>query len=172
LCTPWLSGSQSRVTTPLVECTIHSAVQFSAAQSVSISVLSLTQGVLRTMLLRKLRTTAAVLLIGGISGGAIVVTHRPAAATGDRSQEGKPASVSTQNAEAAPVPSPNPAPRSRPHAQADSESIVAATSLQDGSEDCPLTRADGPPPWCPITMATNAITNMLDHLHEWSGFSR
>jgi len=172
LCTPWLIGSQSLVSTPLVECTINSAVQYSAAQTVSISVLSLTQGVLKTMLLRRLRMTAAVMLIGGISGGAIVAAHRPLAAKVGSSLEGKPAAVSSQKAEAAPVPSPTPAPRLRPQAQAVSESIVAATSLQDCSEDCPLTRADGPPPWCPITMATNAITSMIDHFHEWSGFSR
>ena len=151
LCTPWLSGSQSLVSTPLVECTINSAVQYSAAQTVSISVLSLTQGVLRTMLLRRLRTIAAVLLIGGISGGAIVAAHRPSAATGDRSHAGNPAAVSSQNAEAAPVPSPTPAPRSRPQAQTNSETIVADSSLQDCPEDCPRTahRPGAPSPWPP-----------------------
>jgi hypothetical protein len=172
LCTPWLIGSQSLVSTPLVECTINSAVQYAAAQTVSFSVLSLTQGVLKTMLLRRLRMTAAVMLIGGISGGAIVAAHRPLAAKVGSSLEGKPAAVSSQKAEAAPVPSPTPAPRARPQAQADSNTIVADKSPQDCSEDCPLTRADGPPPWCPITMATNAITSMIDHFHEWSGFSR
>jgi HlyD family secretion protein len=172
LCAHWLSGSKSLVSTPLLECAVKTAVQFSAAQTVSISVLSLTHGVLRTMLLRRLTTAAAVLLIGAISGGAIVVAHRPSTLTGDRSQEGRPASVSSDNAEAAPVPSPIPAPRSNPQSQANSNTIVADRSLQDCSEDCPLTRADGPPPWCPITMATNALTNMIDHFHDWSGHSR
>ena len=169
LCAHWLSGSQSLVPTALIECAVKTAVQFSAAQTVSISVLSLTQGVLRTMLLRRLRTTAAVLLIGAISGGAIVVAHRPSAATGDRSQEGKPAAVSSEKAESAPVSSPTAAPRSRPQAQANSETIVADRSVQYCPDDC---LADGPPPWCPITMATNAITSMIDHFHGWSGSSR
>lgn len=169
LCSPWLSGSQILVPTPLVGCAVKTAVQFSAAQTVSISVLSLTHGVLRNMLIRRLTMTAAVLLIGAISGGAIVVAHRPSLLTGDRSQEGKPAAVSSENAEAAPVPNPTAAPRPRPQAQADSVAIVADKSLGDCPENC---LADGPPPWCPITMATNAITSMIDHFHEWSGLSR
>jgi HlyD family secretion protein len=168
----WLSGSNSLVSTSLVECAIKTAVQFSAAQTVSISVLSLMHGVLRTMLLRRLTMTAAVLLLGTISGGAIVVAHRHSSLTGDQSREGNPASVSSENAEAAPVPSPTPSSRSNSQSQVNSETFVAERSPQDCSDDCPLTRADGPPPWCPITMATNAITNMIDHFHEWSGFSK
>ena len=139
LCANWLWGSQSSVSAPLAECAIKTAVHFAAAQTVSISVLSLTHGVLRTMLLRRLATAAAVLLIGSISAGAVVVAHRPSALTGDRSHEGKPAAVSSENTEAAPVPSPTAAPRSAPQPQADSETIVAERSPQDCSQDCPLT---------------------------------
>jgi HlyD family secretion protein len=165
----WLSGSQSLVSTPLVECALQAAVQFSAARTVSLSVLTLTHGVLKIMLVRRLTTAAAVLLLGAISGGAIVVAHRPSILTGDRSQEAKPAAVSSENAEAAPVPVPNPTPRPSPRTQTNAETIVADKSLGDCSVEC---CSDGPPPWCPITMATNAITTMIDHFHEWSGLSR
>jgi RNA polymerase sigma factor (sigma-70 family) len=169
LCAHWLSGSQSLVSSPLVEGALKTAMQFSAAKTVSLSVLTLTNGVLRTMLLRKLTTTAAVLVIGAISGGAIVVAHRPSTLTGDGSQERNPAAVSSDNAEAAPAPSPNSAPRPSSRMKADMVANVADKSPGDYSEDC---CSDCPPPWCPITMATNAITSVIDHFHEWSGLSR
>jgi RNA polymerase sigma factor (sigma-70 family) len=175
LCVPWLSGLQSVVPITLADCTVKTAVQSSTAQMVSASVLSLTQGVLRTMLIRKLRTISAVLLIGAISGGAGVVAHRAAATPGPRAHEGKPAATSSQNAEATPVPDPGPASRSKPQDQS-TETIVTGTSPSDCPSDCPadclLTRSDGPPPWCPITMAANALTSMLGHLHGWSGSSK
>ena len=168
----WISGSHSFVSTTLTESAVQTAVQFAAAQTVSIPILTLTHGVLRTMLLRKLSTAAAVLVIGAISGGAIVVAHRPSALTGERAPVANPAAVSSENAESAPVPSPAAAPRSAPRSQSDSETVVAGQGPQDCSQDCPLTRADGPPPWCPITMATNAITSVIDHFHEWTGMSK
>ncbi len=167
LCSSWLSRSQFLVPIPLVEHTVTSAVQFSVAQAVSISVLSLTQGVLKTMFLRRFRTTAAVLFISTISGGAIVVAHRPSASAKDVSQGSKPAAVASVKTEAAPVPSATAAPRSQPQAQADSVANIDNKSQQDCTADCP---AGGPPAWCPISMAMNAITSLIDHVHDWSGF--
>jgi RNA polymerase sigma factor (sigma-70 family) len=169
LCAHWLSGAQSLVSTPLVECALKTTMQFAAAKTVSLSVLSLTHGVLRTMLLRKLTTAAAVLLIGAISGGAIVAAHRPSTLTGDRSQEGKPTAVSSDNTEAAPAPIPNSGPRPSSQIKAGTVTNVADNCPGDCSGDC---FSDGPPPWCPITIAANAITNMIDHLHDWSRLSR
>jgi RNA polymerase sigma factor (sigma-70 family) len=66
----WLNASPS-VSISLVESTLIAALRYATAQSVSASVLSLTQGVLRTMLLNKLKTISlAVLLVGTVSGGA------------------------------------------------------------------------------------------------------
>jgi hypothetical protein len=62
------------VATPLIESTVNVAFRLGAATAVSTSVLSLTQGVLRTMLLNKLRSIAfAVLVAGGVSTGGVGV---------------------------------------------------------------------------------------------------
>ncbi len=130
----------------LIDSTLQTALRFSASQIVSRSILTLTQGVLKTMLLRRLRTAAAVLLVGAVSGGAIVAAHRPAAPASHQERPTALASVST------PTP------------------VDTTQSDSPGSsQDC---FADGPPPWCPITMATNAVTSLVDHVHEWAGISR
>jgi RNA polymerase sigma factor (sigma-70 family) len=55
----------------LVESTLTAAMRFAAGQSVSAPVLSLTHGVLRVMLFNKVRAASiALLIVGGISGGA------------------------------------------------------------------------------------------------------
>jgi RNA polymerase sigma factor (sigma-70 family) len=59
------------VPTSLVESTLMAATRFAAAQSVSTSVLDLTQGVLRVMLFNKLKAISlAVVLVGAVTGGA------------------------------------------------------------------------------------------------------
>jgi RNA polymerase sigma factor (sigma-70 family) len=161
---PWLVGSRSVVTTRLVERTLTAATRFAAAQSISTSVLSLTQGVLRTMLLRKLGTISFAILILGSISGAGVWAHRPSAPTSQPSREAEPASVSTQNSGATPAANPNAAPRSKPQTPAGSQSIAADSRLAD----CPLTGCDDAPPYCPITLATNALTRMIGHFHVQS----
>jgi RNA polymerase sigma factor (sigma-70 family) len=65
----WLAGTPTSVTLPLIESTVCAAVGL-AASAVSASVLSLTQGVLKAMLLNKIKTTALiVLLVGGLTAG-------------------------------------------------------------------------------------------------------
>jgi RNA polymerase sigma factor (sigma-70 family) len=61
----------SPVSISLIEATTVNAIRFAAAQAVPASILALTHGVLRTMLLNKLKTVSlAVLLLGAVSGGA------------------------------------------------------------------------------------------------------
>ncbi len=65
----WLEGTPTSVTLPLIECTVGAAIGL-AAPAVSASVLSLTQGVLKAMLLNKIKMIALiVLLVGGMTAG-------------------------------------------------------------------------------------------------------
>jgi RNA polymerase sigma factor (sigma-70 family) len=65
----WLAGTPISVTLPLIESTFGAAVGL-AAPAVSASALSLTQGVLKAMLLNKIKTIALiVLLVGGLTAG-------------------------------------------------------------------------------------------------------
>jgi len=71
----WLNLTQP-IPISMVESTLTAASRFATAQSVSTSVLSLTQGVLRSMLLNKIRMTAALLLVfGAATTGAGVWAH-------------------------------------------------------------------------------------------------
>jgi RNA polymerase sigma factor (sigma-70 family) len=165
----WLTGPPSIVATPLVEGTLKAATRFAAAQSVSTSVLSLTQGVLKTMLLHKLKTVSlAVVLVGALSGGAGVWAHLTSVPTGQPPREGQPAAVSSPNTEATPALNPNPAPQTRPQSQADSQPLVA----DDCPSDCPVTRSDDCRTYCPITMATNALKRTIGYFHEPSVASK
>jgi RNA polymerase sigma factor (sigma-70 family) len=76
-----LAGSNWNMTELLqesvVESTLTAATRFVTAQSVSTSVQSLTHGVLKAMLLHKLKTVGLVLLVvGGVSGGALAWARR------------------------------------------------------------------------------------------------
>jgi len=164
----WLSGSQSAVTTPLVECTRKVATRFAAAQSISASILSLTQGVLKAMFLRKLGTISfAIVLIGAISGAGLLAPWSSPAAR-QPAQSRQPATLSTQDPEATPVPEANPAPESQPQPTTGSQSLLA----DNCPADCPVTRSVVGRPNCPISMAANALRGMLGHVTEWSMASK
>jgi RNA polymerase sigma factor (sigma-70 family) len=159
----WLIRSRSVLTSPLVEHTVRAATGFAAAHipavsvsvSVSASVLSLTQGVLKTMLLRKLGTiTLAVVLLGAVSGGAGVWAHW----TTPLPPHTVPAAVSTQSQ------SPNPASQTQPQPSADSHSQPLVADCEPS--DCPLTGADSPRTYCPISMAAHALGRMFGQPHE------
>ena len=169
---PWLIGSQSTIAASLAATTVQAATRFAMSQSVPTSVLSLTQGVLRTMLLRKLSTISAVLIVGAISGGALVLAHRTTAPTGHHSNPGGPAAISSHEGSDAPVHGPNLAPRSNSQTAADSEALITDRNLPGDSPDCPLGGAGDLPPYCPISMAANAVTRILGHFHDWSASSR
>jgi len=164
LCVPWLVGSQSPAMATLVEAALRVATRFAAAQTIPASVLSLTQGVLKTMILRKLGTvTAAVLLVGVVTGGAGAWMHRPSLP-----QESEPASVSRQNADTPPVSKPNAAPESKPQSSTDGVSRLA----DNCPSDCPLTESDRGNFGCPIAMATHAISKMFGSFHDRSVASK
>jgi RNA polymerase sigma factor (sigma-70 family) len=165
----WLSSQSSASATVLLDATVKAALRFPAAHAASAIVLSLTQGVLRAMAIRKLATiSAAVLLLGTISGGAVVWAHRPSAPSRQLTQDRNSAPVSTQQKDASPAATPNSTPDARPEPRAGGSSVLA----QDGSTDCPITGADCPLSGCddsrtncPISMAANAFSRIFAQLH-------
>ncbi len=65
----WLASTPTSVALPLIESTVGAAIGF-AAPAVSSSVLSLTQGVLKSMLFNKIKMAAlTALLVGGMTAG-------------------------------------------------------------------------------------------------------
>jgi RNA polymerase sigma factor (sigma-70 family) len=150
----WLLGAKSLVTPPLAESMIEAATRFAAAQAQSVSapVLSLTQGVLKTMMLRKLGTIAAAVVLLGAVSGAGVWAHWSTAPT----RLAAPA--------VAPVPSANPTPQVQPQPSAGSETLVAEN--ENCPTECPLTGDDNSRPYCPISMAAHAIRGMIGYFHD------
>jgi RNA polymerase sigma factor (sigma-70 family) len=164
----WLAGTPATVASPLLESTVAAAIGPATAPAVSALALSLTQGVLRTMWLRKLRTiTLAVLLIGGTTGSLGVWAHWPSSdsrqpATGHGAVPSVAPGTPARDAGSAPQPATSPA-----RSQADGDDV----RLTDCPTDCPAGECDGPPPYCPISMAANAFSKMMGYLHS-AGSSR
>jgi RNA polymerase sigma factor (sigma-70 family) len=171
---PWLIASQCGVTSSLVDCTVQAATRFAAAQSIPASVLSLTKGVLKTMFLRKLGTISVVLVLGAVSGGAIALAHKMSP-PGKPSTAARNPSLSSPNSDA-PHPSSSPDSRSKSESQAGSQPLLADKSSSDCpadcSPDCPLAGTGDLPPYCPISMATNALTKVIGHFHDWASPSK
>jgi RNA polymerase sigma factor (sigma-70 family) len=151
-----LAGPPPIVVQPLLESTVAAAVGPATAPAVSALVLSLTRGVLKTMWLRKIRTASlALLLIGGTMGG-LVWAHRPAAPR-PSSADASVVAAATRAGDVAP-------------AQKDAQPSLSSQSTGDQPcpTDCPVFGQDGPPEYCPITMATNAFSKMMGYFHSSS----
>jgi RNA polymerase sigma factor (sigma-70 family) len=167
----WLAGTPAVVAPSVLESTVAAAIGSATAPALPALVLSLTQGVLRTMWLRKLRTISlAVLLIGGTTGSLGVWAHWPSAdarptAAGQGSLPSlAPGENSTPARDAGSAPQPA---KSPDRSQASGDDV----RLTDCPADCPAGECDGPPPYCPISMAANAFSKMMGYLHS-SGSSR
>ncbi len=107
---PWHELA-SPVSISLIEATAANATRFAAAQAVPASILALTRGVLRTMLLNKLKTASIILLVlGAVSGGAGVWARLASSAGQAPQPPGKP-DPATPQAGVAAKPSDPPAPR-------------------------------------------------------------
>jgi RNA polymerase sigma factor (sigma-70 family) len=144
---PWLELVQS-VPISSIESALTAVTRFTAAKSVSASVLSLTRGVLKTMVLNRLRTISlAVLLTGVVSGG--VWAHIPSQSRRHDSRANELALTSTNEATTAPVATSSP-----------SQQPAAPSSA-----DCPLAWTEGAPPGCPIAMAANAVGRIVGYFH-------
>jgi RNA polymerase sigma factor (sigma-70 family) len=163
----WLASTPSTVTIPLLESTVSSAIGFAAGQAVPTLILSLTQGVLTTMWLHKLRTISfAFLVIGAATGGLGAWAHWSSTATQRPVQASGLAPLPTPGNSANPAQDSNKAPQ--PAQQ-------PATS-QPGSDDTRLADCPGgcddEYPYCPITMATNAFKGLVSHFQQSSAPSR
>jgi hypothetical protein len=159
LSTCWFSVGQS-LPIASVESALAMATRVATTQSVSASVLYLAHGVLRTMLLNKFKTISmGVLLVGAVSGG--VWAHWP-------SQRSKPIALAApataelkrvQNASS--IPGTDPVPQSTAVRTASSHSPSADIC----PDDCPLMQTGDLPPYCPLTMAANAVSWLVSHVH-------
>ena len=152
----WLAGTPTTSALPLLESTVTAAIGFAAPSTVSAVVLALTQGVLRTMWLRKLGTIAmAVLIFGAASGGIAVWAHWPSA-TARSYSPGRDAGSSPQ----------------RVQPPAGSQPVGTDVRLTDcPADNCPASTGDLPA-HCPIAMAANAFSRMLSHFQNAEGAAR
>jgi RNA polymerase sigma factor (sigma-70 family) len=158
-----LASSRTAVAAPLLEATLNAATNFAAARTVAVAVaapvLSLTQGVLKTMMLRKLATLTLVVLFAGAVSGAgwahwSALPDRPAA------HAGGPAAEPAKDAGDAKVPAAAPPPGSAPQPSPGSPPLMAA----NGPADCPLALArsgGASDDYCPIRSAARALRGML-----------
>jgi RNA polymerase sigma factor (sigma-70 family) len=174
LATGWLAGAPATVASPLLESTVAAAVGSASAKAVSALVLSLTHGVLKTMLLRKLKTISlAVLLIGGTMGGLGVWAHWPSDAgktaahrhgtAPSRDGSVTPARDAGSDSQQAQPPA---------HSNKAGDDARLADCPTDCTGDCPLACDDGPPPYCPISMAANAFSKVIGYFHSSLGSPR
>jgi RNA polymerase sigma factor (sigma-70 family) len=147
----WLAGTPTPVSPSRLESTVTAAIRFAASQSVSTVVLSLTQGVLRIMWLRKVaRIALAVGLFTAATGGFAVWAHWPS-----HSSKAAPAAVRDGGSTSQPDQAP-----------AGTQPAGSDVQVADCSEDC------FPPDCCPISMAANAVSRMLDRFSSSSNASR
>ncbi len=161
----WLAGTPATLASPLLESTVTAAVGSATAKAVSALVLSLAHGVLKIMWLRKLKTISlAVLLIGGTMGSLGVWAHWPSAAAKSSalrpSADGVIAPARDAGSDSQPAQSP-----------AGTQTAGDDVHLTDCPTDCPAT-GDCPPPYCPISMAANAVSKVIGYFHSSSGSSR
>jgi RNA polymerase sigma factor (sigma-70 family) len=165
----WLACASTAVSLPVLESTITAAIGTVTARAVPELVLTLTRGVLKTMWLRKFATnTLAAFTIIASTGGFAVWAHWPSASRnkssvaqavvpGGASEHARPLARDTESAPklvAAAAASPQPA--------GDVPCII----------DCPLGALDGLPADCPISVAANALSRVIDHFHQPSAPSQ
>jgi hypothetical protein len=156
----WLAGTPATVARPLLESTGNAAIRFAASQVVSTSILSLTQGVLKTMLLKKVKTIAvAFVLIGAATGGVGVWAHLPSGAVRPHARLSDPAPPQAGAKAPAPVRDAGSAPQ-----PAQPPANTQLSEADDHRADCP--------PYCPMTIAANAFTRILGYFHDSSVPSR
>ena len=160
----WLAGTPTTVASPLLESTVTAAIGSATAQAVPALVLSLTHGVLRTMLLRKLRTISLAVLVIGATGSFGVWAHWPSAAS-KPIHPGPWGGTVARSGERW---------NARRRGRTDRVAIAFADRPADDVRltDCPAACDDDcPPAYCPISMAANAFSRVIDYFQS-SGPSR
>jgi RNA polymerase sigma factor (sigma-70 family) len=160
----WLAGTSTVVATPLIESTVNVAVRLGAATAISTSVLSLTQGVLRTMLLNQMKSIAFVILVaGGVSAGGVGVwAYQASRPSSQPAQDNEPAPPKVLAKAKDTASAPQPPPRDPFDPDLKSESRPAAIPPQ-GFAMGAMTRLKNSPnmvgPWEP--MGTHGMRSYL-----------
>jgi HlyD family secretion protein len=144
---PWLNLKHS-LSISSIESALDVAMRFPSLESGSAYVLSLTRGVLKAMLLNRLKTVSlAVLVMSAVSAG--VWAHMPSHSSRQTLQASAAASTSGRDVLA------------NSTTPANSPDQLSTQS----SADCPLANTADLPPYCPISMAASAVTKVMAHFH-------
>ncbi|HEV3311277.1 MAG TPA: sigma-70 family RNA polymerase sigma factor, partial [Chloroflexota bacterium] len=163
----WLAGTSTTLASTVRESTIAAAVASATSSAVPTLVLSLTRGVLRTMMLRKLRTISVAILLASTTGSVAVWAHWPTATAKAPTVE--------QKAVPAIAPAGAGAPKND-DGSAPPRSAPASRSQQSSDEvrltDRPAGEPDFFPDYCPLLMAANALSRFVSHFHQASELSR
>jgi RNA polymerase sigma-70 factor (ECF subfamily) len=163
----WLAGTTTTVASTLRESTIAAGVASASSSAVPALVLSLTRGVLKTMMLRKLGTISVAILLASTLGGVAVWAHWPTATAKDSTFGPRAVPALAPAATDAPTNDAGSAPQ---------PSIPSNRSQQSGDEirlaDCPVGEPGCFPDYCPLSMAANALSRFVSHFHQSSEVSR
>jgi RNA polymerase sigma factor (sigma-70 family) len=163
----WLAGTPTTGALPLLESTIAAAIGSATATAVPALVISLTQGVLKTMMLRKLSTISFAVFLAATTGSVAVWAHWPTPTAKD----------STIGHGALPVLAPaDAATPTNAAGSAPQPSVPTPHSRQSGGDvrlaDCPAGESGCFPDYCPLSMAANALSRFVSHFHQESVPSR
>ena len=145
---PWLSLPQP-LSLPAIESALDAAMRYPFLKSGSVSVLSLTRGVLKAMILNRIKSISIAVVVIGVASAA-VWAHMPPRSSGHDSQASAVASSSANKVTTASATTP----------------IAQDPSATQPSTDCPLANAGDGPPYCPITMAANAMSKIVGYFHD------
>jgi hypothetical protein len=163
----WLAGTSTALASSLRDSTIAAAVASATSSAVPTLVLSLSQGVLKTMMLRKLSTISVAVLLAASTGSVAVWAHWPTAMAQDRSfgHEAVPALAPADSG----APTNDAGSTSKPkvptpHSQQSVDDVRLV--------DCPAGDLGCLPDYCPLSMAANALSRFVSHFHQAPELSR
>jgi RNA polymerase sigma factor (sigma-70 family) len=163
----WLAGTSTTLASTVRESTIAAAVASATSSAVPTLVLSLAQGVLKTMMLRKLRTISVAIILASTTGSVAVWAHWPSAAPKEPTLgHGAVPAIAPADAGAPTNDDGSAPPRSAPasHSQQSGDDVRVA--------DCPAGEPGCFPDYCPLSMAANALSRFVSHFHQASEASR
>jgi RNA polymerase sigma factor (sigma-70 family) len=164
----WLTGDPATVSLKLLESTVSTVYRFSAVQAVSTSVLSLSQGVLKTMFLSKVKTISlCVLIVGAVSGSVGVWAHWPSHGSKTAARASAPATPQVQDKTG--IPTPDAGPGGQP---AQAPGVPEALAAGSGPDCCPVFGGGDRPDWCPLTVAANTVSRIVGYFHDSTEPSR
>ncbi len=158
----WLAGTTTTVAVPLLESTIAAAIGSATAKGVPALVLSLTHGVLKTMWLRKVTTTALAVVLFGVGTGSLAVWAHWPSPNAKKSAPGHGPVLSLAGENAGKL--------ARDGVSASISAQPQTHSQAPVSEARTADRPEGPldclPTDCPIAIAAGTLSKMIDQFHQ------